>query len=402
MAEKRSRQLNRLTALSVENARVEGWYADGGGLHLEVDGKGNKRWKLRLTVAGKRRDFGLGPLAKVSLKQARERASAYRSKAYDGIDPTEEKRRAKPVKVAPTFEVCARAVYELRKKTWSNGKHVNQWINTLDDYAFPKIGKKPVDTISTPDVLDVLSPIWTAKPETARRVRQRMSVVLDWARAAGHRSGDNPIDLVGDALPKHKKTDKHHAALAYAEVPGFLEKLRESRIDTMSKLAFEFLILTAARTIEVRNALWSEIDIEAKVWTIPGHDEKTGRRMKSGREHVVPLSDRAIAILLETRRITPTDELLFSDRASGQAMSENRFLVARDALGYTKEQCTPHGFRSSFRDWVSEVTNFGPEVAEMALAHTIKSKTEAAYRRGALLAKRRELMEAWAMYVTKP
>jgi integrase len=399
MAPKRSRQLNRLTMLNVENAKTEGWYADGGGLHLEVDANGNKRWKLRLTVAGRRRDFGLGPLAKVSLKQARDRAAHYRSLAYEGRDPTEQKRLAKPVRLAPTFEVCTRAVYDLRRKTWSNGKHVHQWINTLHDYAFPKIGKMPVDTITTAEVLDVLSPIWTDKPETARRVRQRISIILDWARAAGHRSGDNPVDLIGDALPKHKKTEKHHSALPYSEVRAFVQKLRASQIDTMSKLAFEFLILTAARTIEVRCALWAEVDLDAQLWTIPGHDKTTGRRMKSGRDHVVPLTRRAIAILADAKQAMPTSALIFPDRGTGCAMSENRFLVARDALGYTKQQCTPHGFRSSFRDWTSEETNFPHEVAEMALAHAIKSKTEAAYRRGALLARRREMMEAWATFV---
>ncbi len=399
MSEKRSHQLNRLTALAVENAKAEGWYPDGGGLYLEVNSNENKRWKLRLTVTGRRRDFGLGPLNKVSLRQARERASSYRSLAYEGKDPTEGKRLAKPAKIAPTFEVCARAVYDLRRETWSNGKHVNQWINTLIDYAFPKIGKKPVNTISTPHVLEVLSPIWTAKPETARRVRQRMSTVLEWARAAGHRSGDNPIDLIGDALPKHKKTDKHHAALPYADVPTFVTKLQTSSIDVMSKRAFEFLILTVARTIEVRHALWSEVNFDTALWTIPGQDEKTGRRMKSGREHVVPLTRRTLAILAHAKTETPTSDLIFPDRGAGRAMSENRFLVARDALGYSKDECTPHGFRSSFRDWVSEETQFGSEVAEMALAHTIKSKTEAAYRRGTLLAKRRELMEAWETYL---
>lgn len=399
MLRRSSRQLNRLTALAVDAAKSEGWYGDGGGLYLEVDQNGNKRWKLRLTVVGRRRDFGLGPLTKVSLKQARERAAEYRSKAYEGKDPTEDKRRSAPLKVAPTFEACARDVYLLRRESWSNGKHVDQWINTLADYAFPTIGKKPVDTIATPDVLEVLSPIWTTKPETARRVRQRISIVLEWARAAGHRTGDNPIDLIGEALPRHKKSERHHAAVPYSEVKDFVARLHVSTIDAMSKLAFEFLILTAARTIEVRKALWPEIDLEAKLWTIAGSDATTGRRMKSGREHVVPLTDRTITILVEARRLVPESTLIFPDRTTGREMSENRFLVARNALGYSKDECTPHGFRSSFRDWASEETSFSPEVAEMALAHAIKSKTEAAYRRGTLLQKRREMMEAWAAYV---
>lgn len=298
----------------------------------------------------------------------------------------------------PTFEQAARAVYDLRRPTWSNGKHVDQWINTLMDYAFPVIGKKTVDKIRTADVLAVLEPIWTAKLETARRVRQRLYAVLDWARAAGHRSGDNPVDLLGDALPKHKKSGRHHAALPYADVAGFVDKLHASALDPMSKLAFEFLILTVARTIEVRFARSDEFDLADALWTIPGSDPSTGRRMKSGREHVVPLVPRAIEILEAARVLSPASTLVFPDRDSLKPMSENRFLVARDSLGYTKQDCTPHGFRSSFRDWASEETNFPSEVAEMALAHTIKKKTEAAYRRGQLLAKRRELMEAWAAY----
>lgn len=393
------RQLNKLTALEVKSAKAVGWYGDGGGLYLEVDENGNKRWKLRLWVAGRRRDFGLGPISKVSLLQAREMAGDYRSKAYLGIDPVEHKNKAKAIPETLTFETCARKVYEQRKAAWSNGKHVEQWINTLQEYAFPVIGNKPVDTVGTPDVLKVLSPIWSTKAETARRVRQRMSTVLDWARAAGHRSGDNPVELIGDALPKHKKSEKHHAALPYTDVRAFVSMLQQSGIDAMSKLAFEFLIVTAARTIEVRKALWREFDLGAKVWTIPGNDAGSGRRMKSGREHIVPLTDRALQLLAQAKAMARESELVFPDRGSGLPMSENRFLVARDALGYDKADCTPHGFRSSFRDWVSEETNFSPEVAEMALAHTIKNKTEAAYRRGTLLAKRRELMEAWEAHV---
>jgi integrase len=250
-------------------------------------------------------------------------------------------------------------------------------------------------------VLKVLSPIWTEKPETARRVRQRIGLVLDWARAAGHRSGDNPVQLLGDALPKHKAKDEHHAALPYVQVPAFIARLRAGPAAPISKLAFEFVILTAARSKEVRGARWHEIDLEAATWTIPG-DDGNGRRMKAGREHVVPLAPRALQILVEARKSETANDLIFPDQSTGRMMSENRFLVVRDGLGYSKDQCTPHGFRSSFRDWAAEETSFPSEVAEMALAHTIKSKVEAAYRRGQLLAKRRELMEAWAAYVTRP
>ena len=208
------------------------------------------------------------------------------------------------------------------------------------------------------------------------------------------------MELIGDALPRHRREPEHHPALPYPQVAKFIGKLRMSNAEPITKLAFEFLILTAARTTEVRKARWSEADLSARTWTIPGSDDKTGRRMKAGREHAVPLSNRCAAILTSAKALSRDDELIFPDSQSGKAMSENQFLVARDALGYTKDKCTPHGFRSSFRDWAAEETIFPAEVVEMALAHAIKSKVEAAYRRGHLLTKRAELMEAWAQYAT--
>ena len=291
---------------------------------------------MRITVSGKRRDFGLGPLHKVSLQQAREAAAEYRAKAYRGIDPTAEKKSAHAAPDGPTFEKAADEVHRQRKETWSNGKHVAQWINTLRDYAFPVIGSMPVGQVSAPELLNVLSPIWTTKPETARRVRQRIGVVLDWARAAGFRHGDNPMPIVDEALPKQKKKDRHHAALPYERVHEFIAELRAGPSAPITKLAFEFLILTAARSIEVRKALWTEIDVGEKLWTIPGEDAETGRRMKSGREHVVPLPDRCIEILAEARKL-PSGDLIFPDSDTGAALSENRFLNARDAIGYTKD-----------------------------------------------------------------
>ena len=246
----------------------------------------------------------------------------------------------------------------------------------------------------------MLSPIWTTKPETARRVRQRIGVVLDWARAAGFRTADNPMPLIDDALPKLKRKERHHAALPYDQVHAFITELRAGQSAPVTKFAFEFLILTAARSTDVRNALWTEIDPIEKLWTIPGEDARTGRRMKSGRDHAVPLSNRCIEILTEARKLSDSSRI-FPDAGTGAALSENRFLNARDSLGYSKEECSPHGFRSSFRDWAAEETNFPSEVVEMALAHTIKSKVEAAYRRGQLLTKRRELMAAWANYVRR-
>ena len=397
----RHHRLHRLSALEVKNLKSAGWHADGGGLFLEIDpsdgeGVGSKRWAMRLTVNGKRRDFGLGPLHKVSLQFAREVAAEYRAKAYRGIDPVADKKSV-PAPPKPTFEKAANEVHRLRKTTWRNGKHVNQWINTLRDYAFPTVGAKPVDQVGAPELLAILAPIWTTKPETARRVRQRIGVVLDWARAAGFRSGDNPMPIVDEALPKQKKNDRHHAALPYEHVCDFIVELRDGTSAPITKLAFEFLILTAARSNEVRSALWTEIDTNEKLWTVPGDDAETGRGMKSGRDHIVPLSLRCIEILEEARKLS-TSDLIFPDSDTGAVLSENRFLNSRDALGYTNDQCTPHGFRSSFRDWAAEETSFPSEVVEMALAHRIKSKVEAAYRRGQLLAKRRELMNEWTIY----
>ncbi|HZV21252.1 MAG TPA: integrase arm-type DNA-binding domain-containing protein [Hyphomicrobiales bacterium] len=390
--------LYRLSATAINHLKNPGWHADGGGLYLEVDQNGGKRWAMRLTVNGKRRDFGLGPLHKVTLAQARETAAEYRNKAYRGIDPIAHKRKSAAAPGVPTFREAAKQVHQQRAGGWSNGKHVNQWLNSLRDYAFPIIGDISVAAVSTADVLKVLSPIWNTKQETARRVRQRIATVLEWARAAGFRSGDNPVDLLGEALPRQKKSGRHHAALPYDEVADFIAKLRAGGAAPITKLAFEFLILTATRTTETRKARWSEVDFKAKTWTIPGNNEETGRRMKKERDHIVPLSSRCLTILASAKSFSAEHDLIFPDNETGQVMSENRFLNARDALGFRKERCTPHGFRSSFRDWAAEETHFPNEVAEMALAHAIPDKTEAAYRRGKLLAKRFALMEAWAQF----
>lgn len=395
-------QLHRLSFTAIKHINKSGWHGDGGGLFLEVDKTGAKRWAMRLTINGKRRDFGLGPIHKVSLQNARMRAAEYREKAYLGIDPIEgkEKRRSrgKMLSGLVTFEQAADEAHRTRKGLWSNGKHVEQWINTLNDYAFPVFGTKAVRDVGTADVLEALSKIWTTKPETARRLRQRIRTVLDWARAAGHRSGDNPIDLIGQALPRHAHKVSHHDALPYNDVADFIALLRECRADDVTKVAFEFLILTAARTREVRLATWSEIDLQAGLWTLPPH------RMKARREHVVPLPARAVDILKVRRSVSRPDAtgatLIFTDSRTDGALSENRFLNARDAMGYA-DRCTAHGFRSSFRDWAAEETTFPAEVVEMALAHTIVSKTEAAYRRGDLLAKRRNLMQAWSDYILR-
>ncbi len=363
-----------------------GRHADGNGLYLVVEESGARRWLLRTVVQGRRRDLGLGSLSVASLADARQRAAEYRRLARDGGDPTAEKHRRAKV---PTFEAAARAVHAERLPTWRNAKHGDQWINTLAAHAFPGLGRMTVDAVGAPDVLRVLAPIWLAKPETARRVRQRIGAVMDWAAAAGHRNGVNPVDGIEKGLPKQPDRKQHHAALAYVEVPAFLATVREASATNAVGLALEFLVLTAARTSEVVGARWSEIDLEEAVWTIPGE------RMKAGRDHRVPLSVRCLEILKAARKLDAESPYLFPGRGSTQPLSNMAMLMM---LRRANSDITAHGFRSSFRDWASERTNFTRDVCEMALAHTVRDKTEAAYRRGDLLEKRRELMETWAQF----
>jgi integrase len=275
-------------------------------------------------------------------------------------------------------------------RAWRNPKHAAQWINTLAQYVFPVFGRRHVDQIDSADVLKALSPIWLSKPETARRVRQRIRAVFDWAKAAGHRAGDNPVDGIARALPRHSDRARHFAAMPYAEVPKFLRLLRESGMDETTKLAFEFLILTAARTGEVLGARRDEIDLGGAIWTMPA------ARTKTRREHRVPLPPRAVEIIKRARELSAGSDFLFPGRSVRKPLSNMVFLKA---LGRMKLDVTAHGFRSAFRDWAAERTSFPNEVAEMALAHTIKNKAEAAYRRGDLLEKRRALMETWCDHV---
>lgn len=265
-----------------------------------------------------------------------------------------------------------------------------EWLATLEAYAFPIIGRLQINRIETGDVLKLLLPIWTSKPETARRVLQRVRAVIDHATAAGHRSGENPCRVAAIGLPKQGDTVRHFTALPYAELPSFVGKLRQSDSVEVVRLALEFLILTAARSGEVRGARWDEVDLGSKLWTIPAE------RMKAAREHVVPLSSRAIEILFRARQLAPKSELVFPSVRSKQGGLSDMALTM--ALRRLKVSATAHGFRSTFRDWCSEETDFPSEVAEMALAHAIGSKVEAAYRRGKLLEKRRELMDAWTSY----
>ncbi len=374
-----------LTAVKTRQLTAPGRYADGNGLYLVVDPSGAKRWLLRLLVQGRRRDIGLGGLSLVGLAEAREKALQFRKVARDGGDPLADRRKARVI--MPTFGEAADKVHGEHKASWRNKKHAAQWISTLITYAYPVLKDRRVDQIDTPDVLRVLSPIWLTKPETARRVRQRIGTVFDWAKAAGFRAGDNPVDGVAKGLPKQGDRDEHHAALPYSEVARFIKVLHATENGETVRLAFEFLILTAARTSEVLNATWTEVDEANALWTVPG------ARMKAGRDHRVPLSSRCKTILERAKVLAGNSDYLFPGRSAAKPMSNMVFLMV---LRRMKLAVTAHGFRSSFRDWAAEATSRPREVAEMALAHTLDSKVEAAYRRGDLLEKRRELMELWA------
>lgn len=389
MARKGKHPEKALTAMRINKLSKAGRYADGNGLYLVVDESGAKRWLLRIVVQEKRRDIGLGGVSLVTLAEARERALEYRKLARAGGDPLAAKRAA--TRTIPTFKIAAETVHSDHKAVWKNGKHQQQWLNTLTQYAFPIIGEMRVDRVDTPDILRVLAPIWLTKAETARRVRQRIAAVMDWAKAAGYRTGDNPVDGVAKGLPRQPTKDRHHKALPYSAVPNFVSALQNSESGNIAKLSFELLILTATRTSETLEAKWPEFNLGEALWTIPPE------RMKAKREHRVPLSKRCVEILSIAQQLSSGSEWVFPGRSLKKPQSNMVFLKIIAAM---KAETTAHGFRSSFRDWASEATAFSREIAEMALAHTIENKVEAAYRRGDLLDKRREMMVEWSTFVT--
>jgi len=377
-----------LTAAFVSKVRTPGRYGDGDGLYLVVDPSGASRWVLRIQSNGRRRDVGLGGTKTVTLAEARDLAHQIRRKAKAGIDPVAARRAER--EGVPTFETMAKTVHAAHVTTWRNAKHRDQWLTTLEGYTYPVIGNLPVNRIGTGDILKILLPIWTTKPETARRVMQRLRTVLDHATAAGYRSGENPCRIAAIGLPRHTKTVKHFTALPYTELPVFIVGLKAAPITEVVRLALEFLILTAARSGEVRGATRDEFALNTKLWTIPPE------RMKAEREHVVPLSPRAVEIIEAAHKLAHGSPLMFpSVRSKGKPLSDMALTMVLRRLG---TDATAHGFRSTFRDWCSEETDFPSEVAEMALAHTIENKVEAAYRRGKLLEKRRQLMDAWAAF----
>ena len=389
---------NALTPLAVKNAKP-GRHADGGGLHLLVKETGARSWVYRFMLKGKSRDIGLGAAGQggISLADARTARDALRLKVKAGIDPLEERQReaidalaaAQAAAIAGmTFKAVAEAYIGAKEASWRNDKHRQQWRNTLASYVYPVMGELPVAEIGTAHVLKILEPIWQDKPETASRIRGRIETVLDAAKARGYREGENPARWRGHIAqilpPRSRLTRGHHKAMPYEAIPAFMAKLRER--EALAALALEFVILTATRTSEVLGATWAEVDLDKAIWTVPA------ARMKAGKEHRIPLSPRAVEILeavkpLGKASLFPADK---GGKLSTMAMS---MLLRRMKL-----DCTVHGFRSGFRDWAAECTGYAHEVCEMALAHVIGNKSEAAYRRGDLFDKRRRLMADWATY----
>lgn len=396
-----ARKADRLNALEVKRLEKPGYYCDGGGLYLQVSKTGSKSWVMRYTLAGKSCEMGLGSYTAFTLAEARARAKAQRKLLTDGINPLEAKRsdllaRRMAEANVITFDKAAAAFIEANSPAWRNAKHEDQWRNSLANYASPVIGAMPVSAIDTAHVLRILTPIWSTKTETAKRVRGRIEKVLDWAKVQRYRTGDNPALWRGhlsEALPKPSKVsiEEHFAALPGEEIGAFMVALRAMQGD--GARAMEVIILTATRTSEVLNAEWSEIDLDAAIWTIPKE------RMKSFKEHRVPLTDVVIALLKKVKSKTSGAGYVFKGRKAGKPLSNMACLQTLRRMG--RGDLTVHGFRSTFRDWVSESTTYPRDVAEMALAHTIEDKSEAAYRRGDLIEKRRALMSDWAVHCAR-
>jgi integrase len=390
-----------LTPLAVSKIRRTGLHAVGGinGLGLKVMPSGSRAWVLRTMVAGKRREYGLGGYPSVTLASARDRARTMLDQLFAGIDPSVTKKQAKSQLAAQkaraiTFKVVAEQYIAQHEAGWKNAKHAAQWTSTLETYAFPVCGNLVVADVDTATVLRILQPIWVEKSETASRLRGRIEAVLDFATARGLREGPNPARWKGHlalTLPSKRKVSpvKHHPAVPVKDMPAFFKELQ--RREGIAARALEFLTLTAARSGEVRGALWSEIDFAKKVWTVPAE------RMKAKREHRVPLSTQAIAFL-KALPSHKTGGMLFPGAKPKTKLSD----MALTALMRRMEiNAVPHGLRSSFRDWVGEATVYPNEVAEMALAHAVGNAVEAAYRRGDLFEKRRSMMEDWAAFLTQ-
>lgn len=389
--------VNKLSALLVKNLNKPGYHGDGGGLVLQVSRTGSKSWIFRYSIAGKNYEMGMGSLLTIDLASARRRARECREMLLDGRNPLEERRAARAASARidakrTTFDECAAAYIAAHRGTWKNAKHVSQWENTIAAYASPLIGSLPVADVNTDLVVRVLRPIWASKTETAVRLRGRLESILDWAKVSGLREGDNPARWRGHldnllANPSKLAPVKNHPALPWREISAFMKLLRQR--EGVSPRAIEFTILTACRSGEVRGARWSEVDLDARLWTIPAE------RMKAGREHRVPLSTGAVAVLAALER---SGDIIFPGRDKETPLSDMSMTVVLRRMG--RGDITVHGFRSSFRDWCAEApgNDFPREVCEHALAHSLPDKVEAAYRRGDLIEKRIRLMQAWSEF----
>ncbi len=365
-----------------------GRHADGNGLYLFVQPSGTRSWIQRLLVRGRRRELGLGSLALVPLAEAREKALVNRKLARQGGDPLWEKRRTQAV---PTFAEAAMRVLEQKRAGWRNPRHSREWISSLRRFAFPRIGKMPVSEVTSADVLEILTPLWHRKVETARRVRQRLRAVLEWAVAMEFRI-DNPCDRIGPVLGPQQDVTEHMQALPHREVAAVIRTVRVSPALPAARLALEFLVLTAARWGEVRWAEWEEIDRSGRVWIVPA------RRAKTNRRHRVPLCGRALEILEAAQALGEGAGPLVFTHGGGRPMHDSQVRRLLRELGIA---AVPHGFRSSFRDWAGEETDHPREVIEAALAHVVRNRVEAAYARSDLFERRRLLMDDWARYLAQ-
>lgn len=386
--------IHRLSDVKIRSKLKPGRYGDGGGLYLEVASAGTKSWLFMWKVNGKRRAIGLGGYPAVSLAKARSDAAKAKTEIAEGRDPSASTKK----RSMPTFSECVKQFLAVNKPAWRNDKHKAQWEMTLGDAYCRPIREKPVDTVTTDDVMKILSPIWTTKAETASRIRGRIERVLDYAKVKGWRDGINPALWSGHLkhlLPARQKLQRgHHPAMPYKELPAFMEEIRKR--EAVAALALEFLILTAGRSGEVYGAVWDEFDLDAGLWTIPAP------RMKAGREHVVPLSEAALGIVKRLHEVRTGPYVFAGQRANpvaGRAncpLSTSAMEMLLRRMG--KGEYTVHGFRSSFRDWAGDLTDFPRDLIETALAHRVGDATERAYRRSTALAKRKALLEQWASY----
>ncbi len=396
-----ARQIGKLSALTVSRVKGKGLYPDGGNLYLQVGSTGAKSWIFRYMINGTARTMGLGALHAVSLADARDKAGECRKLLSSDIDPLKSRKEDQARKKLAaargmTFKQCAEAYIEAHKAGWRNDKHIWQWENSLSRFAYPTLGNLPVQDIDVALVMKVLEPIWKEKTETASRLRGRIESILDWATVREYRQGDNPARWRGkldNLLPRPSKVQKvqHHPALPYADMNEFMEAVGKET--GLAARALELVILTATRTSEVIGAQWKEFDLKQKLWTIPAN------RIKAGREHRIPLSDAALAILKKLEKVKIGD-YVFPGGRKGKPLSNMALLVLLRRMEWT--DITVHGFRSSFRDWAAEQTNFPREIAEEALAHILTNRVEAAYRRSDLFDKRRQMMVAWARYCATP